>query len=125
MGRHKRPRGAPLGNQNARKHGFYVENLSSQEELKFWNTVNVQGVSPRMLALRMKLACAVKNAPGNTRVLMEASRLLSKFTLTQQDLNRKGYTETKKIIRGFLQAVAAGDEKLTEQIVSELLGRAE
>jgi hypothetical protein len=125
MGRKKRPRGAPLGNRNALKHGFYAENLSPQEELKFWNIVNIQGVSPRMLALRIKLACAVKNAPGNTRVLMEASRLLAKYTLTKQEINRKEYTEVKKIVRGFLKAVVAGDEKLTEQIVSELLERKE
>lgn len=125
MGRHKRPRGAPLGNQNARKHGFYSTQLSPQESLKFLNTVNVQGVDPRVLALRIKIANAFQNAPGNTRILMEASRLLSKLFLSQQDLDRKEYTAVKKIFRDIVKAIATGDEKLTEQTIAESLEKAD
>ena len=125
MARHKRPRGAPLGNQNARKHGFYAENLTPQETLKFWNTVNVQRINPTELALQTKIACALQNAPGNTRVLLEASRLLSKFFLTQNDLTEKEYTAVKKIFRNVFKAFATGDEKLAEQVIAESLEMAD
>lgn len=123
MPRHKRCRGAPLGNQNARKHGFYAAKLNPQESLEFWNMVNVRGINPVTLALHMKIANAVQNAPGNTRVLMEASRLLAKVVLSQNSLTPAEYTAVKKMVRDLVASVANKNGKMTEQFVAESLER--
>jgi len=125
MPRHKRPRGAPPGNRNALKHGFYSTILTPQETLKFWNTVNTGGIDPKSLALRLKIANALQNAPGNTRVLMEVARLLSKLMLSRQPMTKIEYTAAKKFFRDTIKAIAAGGGKNAEQIIAESLERLE
>ncbi|MAF85714.1 MAG: hypothetical protein CL875_04470 [Dehalococcoidales bacterium] len=40
----KRKRGAPEGNQNARKHGFYSKVLDEAEQLDFELATGVEGI---------------------------------------------------------------------------------
>ena len=51
----KRRRGAPLGNQNARTHGFYSSYLTEKEREPFQNTVYLKGLQGEIALLRLKI----------------------------------------------------------------------
>jgi hypothetical protein len=125
MPRHKRHPGGQPGNQNARKHGFYSTILTPRQALQFWNIVNTEGIAPESLALRLKIANALQNAPGNTRVLTEIARLLSKFMLSRQPMTKPEYTASKKFFRDTIKAIGACGGKNAEQIIAESLKRLE
>jgi hypothetical protein len=99
----KRKRGGQQGNQNARKHGFYSVNLNPREICEFWNIINLGGVEPELVALRIKLYSALRDAPGNRRVLREASHLLVKWYHSKYHFDRKDNAEFKKFVRNILK----------------------
>jgi hypothetical protein len=101
----KRKKGAPIGNQNARKHGLYSSNLSLTQICEFWNILNLGGVEPELVALRIKLGSALCHAPGNRRILMEASKLLAKWYRSKYRLDGKSNTELKKFVRIILEGI--------------------
>jgi len=101
----KRKKGAPRGNQNARKHGLYSSSLSLPQICEFWNILNLGGVEPELVALRIKLGSALRHAPGNRRILMEASKLLAKWYRSKYRLDRKSNSEFKKFVRIILQDI--------------------
>jgi len=53
--RAKRKRGAPKGNQNARKHGFYCKVLDEAEQLDFELAQGVEGIDDEVALLRVKI----------------------------------------------------------------------
>ena len=115
----KRTRGGQKGNQNARKHGFYSVNLSPREICELWNIVNLEGIDPPVVVLRMKLCSALHRDPENHRVLSDASRLLVKWYGSQYRLDKEDNAEIKKLVRSFLKVASNGDKDLTERIVAE------
>jgi len=100
----KKTRGAQIGNQNARKHGFYSVALTLREICEFWRAVHLGGHEPEVTVLRIKLDSALRYAPGNRRVLREASRLLAKWYRTRYHLTGEDNTLFKKLIRNILEA---------------------
>ena len=101
----KRKRGAPIGNQNARKHGLYSSSLSLPQIFEFWNILNLGGVEPELVALRIKLSSALRHAPGNRRILMEASKLLAKWYRSKYRLDRKSNKILKQFVGLILQDI--------------------
>ena len=61
----QRRRGAPLGNQNARTHGFYSSTLREKEREPFQNAVHLNGLQGEIALLRLKIRRIVTypNAP--------------------------------------------------------------
>ena len=55
MSRAKEKRGAPKGNQNARKHGFYCKVLDEAEQLDFELAQGVEGIDDEVALLRVKI----------------------------------------------------------------------
>jgi uncharacterized protein YjcR len=98
-------RGAPVGNQNARKHGLYSSTLTPPQICEFWNILNSGGVEPELVALRIKFASALRCAPGNRRVLMEASKLLTKWYRSKFNLDEQSSIALKKSVRAILETV--------------------
>ncbi len=101
----KRKRGGQKGNQNARKHGFYSTSLSLQQICEFWNAVNLGGVDPEIVALRIKLDSALRYAPGNRRLLREAARLLAKWYRSKYRLAGTDNAAFKKAVRSILEPI--------------------
>jgi hypothetical protein len=101
----KRKRGGQPGNQNARKHGFYSSNFTTDQLCEFWNNLNLGGVEPELVALRLKLNTALCYAPDNRRILIEASKLLAKWYRSKYHLNTKDNAYLKKYVRGIIQAI--------------------
>jgi hypothetical protein len=95
----KRKRGGQKGNQNARKHGFYSLYLSRPESLALQQALDLGDVDRNTAVLRIKLSSALCIAPGNRRVLGDASRLLVKRYRSGYDMDKKDKLEFKRFIR--------------------------
>ncbi len=65
-------RGAPLGNQNARKHGFYSSVLSPAQLRFLPRAKAIRGLNDETGIARVRLASVVATAPDNVRVLSAA-----------------------------------------------------
>jgi hypothetical protein len=95
----KRKRGAPPGNRNALKHGFFSSAMTPSELCEFWQNLKSGSGDRELAAFRTKLNSALRAAPGNRRVLQEASRLLTKWFCSKNGLYGKDRTDIKKLIR--------------------------
>jgi hypothetical protein len=79
-----RKRGAPGGNQNARKHGYYSKVLSPQQK-DMLSTVSEYCALDREIAVRrVKIASILANDPKNTKVLTLALSSLAGLLRTAQ-----------------------------------------
>ena len=58
-----RKRGAPKGNQNARKHGFYAKVLDEADQLDFELASGVEGIDDEIALLRVKIKSILENDP--------------------------------------------------------------
>jgi len=72
----KRP-GAPKGNQNARKHGFYSKTLAPWQQEMISNATALQNLEPEIAVLRARIASILANDPKNTKVLTRAVATLA------------------------------------------------
>ena len=67
----ERKRGAPKGNQNARKHGFYSKVLDEAEQLDFELATGVEGIDDEIALLRVKIKSILENDPENIKLIMQ------------------------------------------------------
>ncbi len=115
----KRKRGGQPGNQNARKHGLYSSTLSVDQICQLANILNAGGHDSVLIALRIKLISALKSAPSNRRVFMEASKILAKWYLSKSNPGNKDVALFKAFILAMLKTLLQNQSFLTERIVSE------
>ena len=66
----KGKRGAPKGNQNARKHGFYSKVLDEAERLDFELATGVDGLDEEIALLRVKIKSLLERDPENIKLIM-------------------------------------------------------
>jgi hypothetical protein len=85
-------RGAPLGNQNARKHGFYSCVLDKDQKRRLKKAASVEGLDNEIVLLRVKLVSILENDPDNytliLRIVSSLARLLrvrEKLSTTRND----------------------------------------
>ena len=82
--------GAPLGNQNARKHGFYSKVMDEAEKADFELAMEVDGIDEEIALLRVKIKSLVQYDPHNIRFIMQAidsiGRLIrTRFSISKND----------------------------------------
>ncbi|MDD5339495.1 MAG: hypothetical protein PHG35_08890 [Dehalococcoidales bacterium] len=111
-----RRKGGQPGNQNARKHGLYSSVLSPAQMLELTNALNAGGQDPALIALRIKLTSALKSAPNNRRLFMEASKILYKWYASKFGINQKDKAVFKMAVRTILQEMLENQIILTERI---------
>ncbi len=87
-----RRRGPPLGNQNARKHGFYSSVLSPAQQALLPRAKTIRGLDNEISLARVRLASAIANAPDNTRVLSAAFNSLLRLERTRQAVGTRRRT---------------------------------
>jgi hypothetical protein len=93
-----------VGNQNARKHGFYSPALSPQEISAVWNEVNLKGMSPFTSVVRVKLAVALESDPDNHRLLEDAAKMLTKKCRSETRMNAFDARQLRAALLGALEA---------------------
>jgi len=101
-----RKRGAPKGNQNARKHGFYSKVLDEAEQLDFELAAGVEGIDDEIALLRLKIKSLLEHDPENIRLIMQATNTLERLIRTRYRISKEQGKGLKEAIRNVLRDVA-------------------
>ena len=99
-------RGAPKGNQNARKHGFYSKVLAESEQLDFALATGVEGIDDEIALLRVKIKSLIAHDPDNITLIMQAINTLARVVSTRYNLSKKDKKGLKEAIGNVLRDVA-------------------
>jgi hypothetical protein len=110
----KRKRGGQPGNRNARKHGFFSSAMTPEELYEFWQNLKSGSGDRELVALRTKLFSALRAAPGNPRIVKEASRLLTKWCCSKYGLSAEEKAYAKKVFRFVCSEIGTHFSKTNE-----------
>lgn len=102
----KRKRGAPKGNQNARKHGFYSRVLDDEEQIDFARATAVEGIDDEIALLRVKIKSVLQKDPENINLLMQATGALARLVKTRYNIGKDDKKGLKEAIGNVLRDVA-------------------
>src|SRR4030042_2279842 len=100
-------RGAPKGNQNARKHGFYSRALTEAEKLEMEEASYVEGIDQEITLLRIKLRDLVENEPDRIDLHLEAANTIARLVRTRYQISKEQKNSLKAAITQVLTEVAA------------------
>lgn len=101
-----RKRGAPKGNQNARKHGFYSKVLNEAEQLDFELATDVEGIDDEIALLRVKIKSLLEHDPENIKLIMQAANTLARLVKTKYNISKEDKKGLKEAIGNVLRDVA-------------------
>jgi hypothetical protein len=101
-----RKRGAPRGNQNARKHGFYSRILDEAERLDFELATGVEGLDDEIALLRVKIKSVLAHDPENVKLIMQATNTLLRLVRTRYNISKEDRKGLKEAISNVLKEVA-------------------
>src|SRR4030042_3865915 len=99
-------RGAPKGNQNARKHGFYSKVLNEAEQLDFELATGVEGIDDEIALLRVKIKSVLEHDPENIKLIMQATNTLARLVSTRYNIGKEDKKGLKEAIANVLRDVA-------------------
>ncbi len=102
----KGKKGAPKGNQNARKHGFYSKVLDEAERLDFELATGVEGIDDEIALLRVKIKSLLERDPENIKLIMQASSTLARLVRTRYKISKEDKKGLKEAIGNVLRDVA-------------------
>ena len=102
----ERKRCAPKGNQNARKHDFYVKVLDEAEQLDFELASGVEGIDDEIALLRVKIKSILEDEPENIRLIMQMTNALERLVRTRYNITREQKKGLKEAIGNVLRDVA-------------------
>ena len=102
----ERKRGAPKGNQNARKHGFYSKVLDEAERLDFELASGVNGIDDEIALLRVKIKSILEKDPENIKLIMQATNTLAGLVKTSYNITKEQKKGLKEAIGNVLRDVA-------------------
>ena len=102
----KGKRGAPKGNQNARKHGFYSKVLDEAERLDFEQATGVEGIDDEIALLRVKIKSLLEHDPENIKLIMQATNTLARLVRTRYNISKEDKKGLKEAIGNVLRDVA-------------------
>jgi hypothetical protein len=88
-------RGAPKGNQNARKHGFYSQALDQSEQLHLEQARGIEGIDEEIAILRVKLRELIHTHPERLDLHFEAANTIARLVRTRYGITK----EQKKTLR--------------------------
>ena len=99
-------RGAPKGNQNARKHGFYSRVLDETEQLDFERATCVEGIDDEIALLRVKIKSLIERDPENIKLIMQATNTLARLVRTRYNISRDDKKGLREAVLNVLRDVA-------------------
>lgn len=102
----ERKRGAPKGNQNARKHGFYSGVLDETEKQDFALATGVEGIDDEIALLRVKIKSVVEHDPDNIKLIMQAVNTLARLVRTRYNISKDDKKGLKEAIGNVLKDIA-------------------
>jgi len=102
---HRHHVGAPLGNQNARKHGFYSRILTADQQAQLPRLAAARGLEHEIEVMRVKLFSIQEHAPDNSLLQLRVARLLTRMVNYQEKLDRR----TARTIPSFVRKYMPGE----------------
>jgi hypothetical protein len=102
----KRKRGAPKGNLNALKHGFYSKVLDEAEKLDFESATGVEGIDDEIALLRVKIKSVLAKDPENVKLIMQATNTLAGLVKTRYRITKEQRQGLREAIGNVLRDVA-------------------
>jgi hypothetical protein len=102
----KTRKGAPQGNQYARKHGFYSRVLDADEQLDFEQATGVDGIDDEIALLRTKIKSVLRHDPENIELIMKALTTLGGLVRTKYNIGKDDKLGLKEAISNVLKDVA-------------------
>jgi hypothetical protein len=94
-------RGAPKGNQNARKHGFYSQVLNEAEKLQLEQACCIEGIDEEIAILRVKLRELIQHQPDRFDLHLEAANTIARLVRTRYSIT----SGAKKSLRDAISKV--------------------
>lgn len=104
----KRKRGgAPKGNTNSLKHGFYTKDWETLAKTEFKNAAGIEGIDEEIALLRVELKKSISGCDErNLLLLVKAAAALDKLVRTRYQItssHHKGLTEAiRNVVTDFL-----------------------
>ena len=80
----KRKRGAPLGNQNARKHGFYSKHFTPEQLMQLEDANDLKDLGPEIALMRVKLNTLLEDPEVSPELLLRAVNSLARLMSIQR-----------------------------------------
>ncbi len=102
----KKKRGAPKGNQNARKHGFYSQTLNEAEWLQLEQARGVDGLNEEIAILRVKLRELIHTHPDRLDLHFEAANTIARLIRTRYTITNEQKKPLKEAITQVLTEIA-------------------
>ena len=99
-------RGAPKGNQNARKHGFYSKVLDEAEQIDLELATGVEGIDNEIALLRVKIKSILVHDPDNVSLIMQATNILAGLVKVKYNISKKDKKGLKEAIGNVLKDIA-------------------
>ena len=99
-------RGAPPGNQNARKHGFYSQVLDEAAKLELQEASEVEGLDAEIALLRFKLRRLLKDNPDREDLQKDTVNMLLKALRTRYTITAEQKKNLSDAILTVLKDVA-------------------
>jgi hypothetical protein len=99
-------RGAPLGNQNARTHGFYSKVLDEEQQQEYTQAVEVEGLDSEIALLRVKIKSLVAHDPENIDLITQVTNALTRLIVTKYNINKTDKQGLREAIGNVLKDVA-------------------
>jgi hypothetical protein len=106
MRKKEKRRGAPKGNKNALKHGFYSKVLDEAEQLDFESAEGVNGIDDEIALLRVKIKSILERDPENVKLIMSATNTLAGLVKTRYNISREQRKGLKEAIGNVLRDIA-------------------
>ena len=97
-------RGAPLGNQNARKHGYYSNVLDESEKRNLKMAYQIKGLDEEINLLRVKIKSIAEHDPQNLRLISQADVSLARLLRTRET-NFKKAQDLGQIIKNVIREI--------------------
>jgi len=99
-------RGAPKGNQNARKHGFYSKVLDEAERLDLELATGVEGIDDEIALLRVKIKSILAHDPDNVKLIMQITNTLARLVRVKYNISKEDKKGLKEAIGNVLRDIA-------------------
>ena len=106
VGKKKKKPGAPKGNKNAQKHGFYAGVLDDAEQLDFESASGVNGIDEEIALLRVKIKSILEKDPENIKLIMAATNTLAGLVKTRYKITSQQRKGLREAISNVLRDVA-------------------
>ena len=98
--------GAPRGNRNAVKHGFYARVLSAANQIAIEEAAGCEGLDDEIAVLRWKIRVLLEKDPDNLELHLNAINTLAKLLKARYELSAEQKTSLRDAIFKVLTEVA-------------------